>query len=80
MTSGTTRTLTLRLDPATISDGGSYTCSASYASVAGTLETEEVELFVRGWVKELGDSYTLDGETAFLTCIAKTESEPVVSW
>ena len=80
-TVGSTRTLSLPLEDLELSDGASYTCEASYPEVAGTLQSQEVLLFVRGWDTPLGPGYVVAGSAAFLTCVAHTEQQPdAVSW
>ena len=79
-TVGTTRTQTLTLSSLTLSQTGNYKCTATYPGVEGSLETDDVSLFVRGWVTPVGQNYVVSGDSGAITCVAQTEEEPVVSW
>ena len=79
-TEDTARTLTLVLKSLTLSQTGNYRCTATYPGVPGALETEDVSLFVRGWVTPLGQHHVVDGSSEALTCVVQTEAEPVVTW
>ena len=79
-TEGTTRTLTLTLSSLTLSKTGHYKCTATYPGIEGSLETDNISLFVRGWIIPVGQNYVVSGQSGAITCVAQTESEPVVSW
>ena len=80
-TIGESRSLSLVFNSIDPTDAGNYKCQAAYASIDGTLESDEVEVFVRGLTTQLDSTlYMVAGESQTVTCVGQTETSPVVSW
>eukprot|EP00116_Pleurobrachia_bachei_P006884 sb/3467146/ len=79
-TVGESRSLSLVFNSIDPTDAGNYKCQAAYASIDGTLESDEVEVFVRGLTTQLDSTlYMVAGESQTVTCVGQTETSPVVS-